>query len=312
MNARLDPLETPSVDGNALSPAPSPTVWQRVREQAADYWALTKPGIWMLMLVATAATMLAAAKFSLSLQVFLLTLLGTAMAAAGANTLNCYVDRDIDAIMERTRHRPLPAGRLQPRQALLFGIALLVGSWLVLALGVNLWAAAAALGGALFYVFIYTLWLKRSTPQNIVIGGAAGAVPPLIGWAAATGHYSWIALGLFGVIFLWTPPHFWALALYRNEDYRRAGIPMMPTVAGVESTKRQMLFYTVALVILSISLYWVGLGSWVYLLGATALGLYYIYLMVKAQKDHSVAMAKRLFRYSIQYLGLFYILIALG
>lgn len=305
-------MGNPLVERQAPARVPADTFWERTKEKAADYWALTKPGIWMLMLIATAATMLAAAKLSLSLPVFLLTLLGTAMAAGGANTLNCYVDRDIDAIMERTRKRPLPAGRLQPRQALLFGISLLVGSWVVLFWGVNGWAAAAALGGALFYVFIYTLWLKRSTPQNIVIGGAAGAVPPLIGWAAATGHYSWIAFALFGVIFLWTPPHFWALALYRNEDYRRAGVPMMPVVAGVRSTKRQMLLYTVALVALSVGLYWLGLGSWIYLAGTLGLGLYYLYLMVKAQRDDSEAMARRLFRFSIQYLGLFYILIALG
>ncbi|MBX5476497.1 MAG: protoheme IX farnesyltransferase [Clostridia bacterium] len=284
----------------------------QVRQAVRDYVALTKPGIVLLMLVATVTTMWAATDGRLSPWLLVATLVGTALAAGAANTLNCYIDRDIDAIMRRTRNRPLPAGRLRPEQALRFGVALAVLSFAVLATWVNVLAAVIALSGAAFYVFIYTLWLKRSTPQNIVIGGAAGAVPPLIGWAAVTNHVSLPAILLFLVIFLWTPPHFWALALYKNEDYRRARVPMMPVVRGERATKIQMLVYTVLLVLCTLTLYPMGVAGPVYAVAAAVMGLVYIALAARALRDSSDAMAKRLFGFSNLYLGLLFVFLAFG
>ncbi|MBE3590538.1 MAG: protoheme IX farnesyltransferase [Firmicutes bacterium] len=288
--------------------APARTLQQAAR----DYLSLTKPGIVLLMLVATVTTMWAAADGRLSPWLLVTTLAGTALAAGAANTFNCYIDRDIDAVMRRTQHRPLPAGRLSPAQAFRFGLVLAAASFAVLSTWVNLLTAVIALAGAAFYVFVYTLWLKRSTPQNIVIGGAAGAVPPLIGWAAVTNHVSLAAVLLFLVIFLWTPPHFWALALYKNEDYRRAGVPMMPVVRGERATKIQMLVYTVLMVLCTLALYPLGVAGPVYAAGALLLGAAYVTLGVQALRDATERMARRLFGYSILYLGLLFLLLAFG
>lgn len=293
-------------------PVPAGPPLRAAVQRAADYYSLTKPGIVFLMLIATLATMMAAAGGRVPLDLTLVTLLGTALAAGGANAVNCFVDRDIDRLMSRTRSRPLPAGRVRPAEALAFGIFCLVASFAVLWVGVNPLAAAAALGGAAFYVFVYTLWLKRRSPQNIVIGGASGAVPPLIGWASATGHISLAAVALFAVIFLWTPPHFWALALYKGDDYRRAGVPMMPIVAGEAATKRQIVWYTAFMVAAALAAYLLGVGGYVYLAGSLALGVGYIALTLRALRDDSESMARRLFSYSILYLTLLFALLAFG
>ena len=218
------------------------------RATAADYVSLMKPRIIVLLLVTTVTTMVVAAGGWVGWALVVYTLLGGTLAAGAANAINCYWDRDVDAIMHRTRSRPLPARRVTPGQALRFGVLLSFAAVLVLGLAVNWLSAALALFGILFYVGVYTMWLKRNTPQNIVIGGAAGAIPPLVGWAAVTDRIGIPALLLFAIVFLWTPPHFWALALNRSEDYRAARIPMLPVVRGNAETVRQMLLYTLALV----------------------------------------------------------------
>jgi protoheme IX farnesyltransferase len=214
---------------------------------AKDLLNLCKPGILVLLLISTGCPMIVAASGTFPFEVFLPTILGGALLSASASTMNCIWDRDIDSIMNRTKRRPLPDGRIEIVEATVFSLILLaLGVW-VLWKFTNPVAALVALSGHLFYVLVYTGWLKRSTPQNIVIGGAAGAVPPIVGWAAVSGSIDIPALLLFAIIFLWTPPHFWALALNRNEDYRRASIPMMPVVAGERSTHKQMLFYAFTL-----------------------------------------------------------------
>ena len=215
---------------------------------ARDLLNLTKPGILVLLLISTGCPMIVAAGGSFPTAVFLPTILGGALLSASASAFNCIWDRDIDQIMERTRRRPLPDGRIEVLEAVAFGIFLGIAGVLVLWHYTNPVAALVGLSGHLFYVLVYTMWLKRSSPQNIVIGGAAGAVPPIVGWAAVTGNIEIPALILFTIIFLWTPPHFWALALNRNEDYRRASIPMMPVVRGERSTHFQMLVYAFLLI----------------------------------------------------------------
>src|SRR3954463_6440201 len=207
-----------------------------------DYIALTKPKVQSLLLFTTITTMYVAGDPSIGLVA--LTCLGGALSAGGAGAVNHYYDRDIDAVMKRTATRPIPGGRIAPRTALWYGIALEVASFLLLSLTVNVLAATLALAGFLGYVFVYTIWLKRSTPQNIVIGGAAGAVPPLVAWAATTGSLSWSAVYLFAIVFYWTPPHFWALSLLMKDDYAKAGVPMMPVVRGESETRKQIVLYT--------------------------------------------------------------------
>ena len=219
----------------------------RARLIVADYVALTKPGIMTLLLTTTLGAMLIAARGFPPFWLVAVTMLGGALAAGGANALNCFIDRDIDAQMARTRNRAVAAGRVSPDAALAFGMTLTVASVLVLGVIVNWTAAALALAGNLFYVFVYTKWLKRTTPYNIVIGGAAGAAPPLVGWAAVTGDLTPLAWGLFAIIFAWTPPHFWALALLKQGDYTRASVPMLPVVSGEAETRRQIVIYTVGL-----------------------------------------------------------------
>ena len=213
-----------------------------------SYYQLTKPRIIPLLLITTAGSMWIAAKGQVDPKTLLVTLAGGTFAAGAAQTLNCIYDRDIDYAMERTRHRPLPSGRVQPRDALIFAIALASISFTLLAVFANLLSALLAMSGIIFYMLVYTHWLKRHTTQNIVIGGAAGAIPALVGWAAVTGTVSWAAWVIFAIVFLWTPPHFWALALMIRDDYAKVGVPMLPVVAGDAATTRQIWLYTLILV----------------------------------------------------------------
>jgi protoheme IX farnesyltransferase len=272
-------------------------------EVVRDYRVLTKPGVMVLLLVTTLCAMLVAAQGVPSLWTLFWTLVGGALASGGAGAINHYVDRDIDAIMTRTRRRPLPAGRVAPEYALLFGIVLSVLAVYVLTAFVNPVAAVLSLSGNLFYVFVYTIWLKRTTPQNIVIGGAAGAVPPLVGWAAVTGQVSVPALLMFLLVFAWTPPHFWALALYKRGDYAAAGVPMLPAVRGEEETRRQILAYTVATVLASLLFYPLGVLGVPYLVAAMVLGGRFLWLVARLYRERSDQLAKRVFLYSMQYLG---------
>ena len=238
------------------------------------------------------------------------TLLGGALAAGAANTFNCYMDRDIDGVMQRTSHRPIPAGIVTPRQALTFGFALAILAMLLLGLIVNWLAAALSLGGLLYYVFVYTWWLKRSTPSNIVLGGAAGAVPPLVGWAAVTGEVSVLAVYLFAVIFFWTPPHFWALALLIRREYERAAIPMLPVVSGEAETRRQIVFYSLWLVAFTLLVVFIQEVGLIYITSALLLGGLFIYYAARLFKEATTAAARGMFRYSILYLAfLFFALV---
>ncbi len=281
----------------------------------SDYIALTKPPIVLLLLVTAVSAMFLAAGGPPPLAVALLLVAAGAAAAGGAGAINQYMDRDIDYIMNRTRQRPLPGRRISPVSALVFGVALNIFAFIVLAVGVNLLSAALTLTGALFYVFVYTWWLKRTTPQNIVIGGAAGAVPPLAGWAAVTGGLDAPAFYLFAIIFLWTPPHFWALALLMKEEYSRAGIPMLPVVKGTPATQRGILLYTLATVAVSLAFYFTteALGR-VYLGGAAASGAVFVYLawkmaVKKPATDGRVPGSKRLYLYSLLYLAVVFIFV---
>ena len=277
--------------------------WAMVRA----YIALTKPRIISLLLVTTVPTMIVANDGMPSLWLIVLTLIGGTLAAAGANTINCYIDRDIDGIMARTRGRPLPAGAVEPERALLFGLSLGAASFVLLTFSVNLLSALLALAALVFYVFVYTIWLKRITAQNIVIGGAAGAVPPLVGWAAVTGSLSWPALLLFGIIFLWTPPHFWALALRYRNDYARAGVPMLPVVRGEDETARQIVLYSVALVAASIALVPVASMGALYLASALVLGGMFLWFALRLWRERTPQSCWALFTYSLAYLALLYV-----
>ena len=270
-----------------------------------DYIALTKPGIMSLLLTTTLGAMLIAEAGLPPFMLVIWTLLGGVLSASGANVLNCYIDRDIDAQMSRTKNRASATGRISPEQTLAFGIALTVISFVQLWLTVNPLAASLALAGNLFYVFIYTLWLKRRTPQNIVIGGAAGAFPPLVGWAAVTGNLSFLAWGLFWIIFFWTPPHFWSLALLKQGDYGRVGVPMLPNVAGEAETRKQILIYTVLLFALCVALTPFGLG-WIYLVSAIAINGIFLAYALRLFFNPTKATARGMFFYSLWYLALIY------
>ncbi len=270
-----------------------------------NYVALTKPGIMTLLLTTTLGAMLIAEAGMPPVTLILLTLLGGVLSSGGANVLNCYIDRDIDAQMSRTKARASASGEIAPRNVLLFGTALTVIAVVQLWITVNPLAAMLALSGNLFYVFVYTLWLKRRTPQNIVIGGAAGAVPPLVGWAAVTGDLSILAWGLFAIIFLWTPPHFWALALLKQGEYGRVGVPMLPNVAGERETRKQILIYTVLLFALCVGLTPFGLG-WIYLVAAILINGAFLYYAIRLWLNPSKATARGMFFYSLWYLALIY------
>ena len=276
-----------------------------------DYIALTKPRIISLLLVTTVATMVVAAPDALALSTVLWTMLGGYLAAGGAGAINHYLDRERDARMTRTRGRPLVAGRIEPIHGLVFGIVLGVLAFVQLALTVNLLAAALAMAGLLGYVFVYTMWLKPLTPQNIVIGGAAGAVPPLVGWAAATGGLTLDALYPFAIVFLWTPPHFWALSLLIKDDYARTGVPMLPVVRGEEATRRQIVVYAVTLVALTIMPVLTGLFGAIYLVAALGLGLGFLGLAVRLAVSPSRPAALRLYLSSLAYLALLFCAMAI-
>jgi protoheme IX farnesyltransferase len=276
-----------------------------VRRAMLDYVALTKPRIISLLLVTTIVPMFVAGRPSLSLVLW--TVVGGYLMAGGANALNMYLDRDIDGTMRRTRRRPIPSGRVPAARVLVFGLALAAAAFAVFALAANLVAAALALAGLLFYVFVYTRWLKRSTPQNIVIGGAAGAFPPLVGWAAVSGHVGLPALALFLIVFYWTPPHFWALALMKEKDYADASVPMAPVVWGERETKRQMLLYSLVLVPLSVLPVLTGSFGLVYGCLAILLGGRFLWLMVELLRERErTGLAWRLYRYSLLYLALLF------
>jgi protoheme IX farnesyltransferase len=271
-----------------------------------DYLALTKPRIIALLLVTTVATMLVADPSGPALSVVLWTMLGGYLAAGGAGAINHYLDREVDARMARTRRRPLVSGRIEPLHGLLFGIALGALAFVQLWITVNPLAAALATAGLLGYVFVYTLWLKPLTPQNIVIGGAAGAVPPLVGWAAATGGLSAEALYPFAIVFLWTPPHFWALSLLIKDDYARTGVPMLPVVRGEPETHRQIALYAFALLAMSLVPVAGGLFGALYLVAASVLGGIFCALALRLKGRPSRAGALRLYLYSLAYLALLF------
>ncbi len=281
-----------------------------IRALVADYVSLAKPRILLLLLVTELGSMIAAARGWPGTTLTLAALAGGAFCAGGAAAVNCWYDRDIDAVMARTCTRPVPSGRIKPAMALSFGIGLSALGVLLLALATNLLAAALALAGGLFYVFIYTIWLKRSTRQNIVIGGAAGAFPPLVGWAVVTGAVTPPALALFAVIFFWTPPHFWSLALLLRRQYREVGVPMLPVVASDVETRRSIVTY--AVVLLAVSLLpsvWFGP---VYGLGATGLGGAFLWMALRGLTSDGLAWASRLFHFSLAYLAVLFGLAAVS
>jgi protoheme IX farnesyltransferase len=281
------------------------------RASARDYLTLTKPRIMSLLLLTGAAGAFAGAHGRPSLGVVALTLGGLALACGGASALNHVLDRDIDRLMgARTRERPVAAARVPASRALEFGLALSAFSFVLLASLANVLAALLALAGNLFYVLVYTRWLKRSTPQNIVIGGAAGAVPPLVGWAAATGNLAVPALFLFLIVFYWTPPHFWALALVIRRDYEAARIPMLPVVKGETQTARSIVRYTVLLVAISLLPVASRTVGWLYLGAALALGAAFLALAIALRRQTTPARARRLFTFSLAYLALLFVAMA--
>jgi heme o synthase len=275
-----------------------------VRRAVADYVALTKPRVQLLLLLTTVTTMYVAGDPSLGLVA--LTVVGGSLSAGGAAAVNHYWDRDIDAAMKRTAGRPVPSGRVAPRAALWFGLALQALSFALLATAVNLLAAVLALVGFLWYVVVYTIWLKRRTPQNIVIGGAAGAVPPLVGWAAVTGGLAPEALYLFAIVFYWTPPHFWALSLLMKDEYAAVGVPMMPVARGEAETRRQVLLYAVLLVILTLLPFAFGYFGVIYALSAAALGGAFVVRAYDLQRQADRASALRAYLFSLLYLALLF------
>jgi len=290
-----------------------PSAQQLTKEQAlvrlaiSDYVALTKPRIISLLLVTTLVPMFLAGSSAPSAGLILWTLLGGFLAAGGANTINQYVDRDIDHVMVRTRLRPLPAGRMTPNQVLAFGIFLSAASFVQLWWTVNLLSAVLAMIGILFYVFVYTALLKRRSTQNIVIGGAAGAVPPLVGWAAVANEVSLLAVFLFMIVFFWTPPHFWALALLRQKEYGAAGVPMLPVVAGSRETHRQILIYSVLLLLVSTIPVFLGFFGPVYLVISLALNGVFVAEAIDIYRHPSNANIWRLYKYSLLYLALLFV-----
>jgi protoheme IX farnesyltransferase len=277
-----------------------------LRTRIAGYVALTKPRIIELLLVTTLPTMVVARRGIPSGWLVLATLVGGALAAGGANAVNMYVDRDIDAVMHRTRNRPLVTGVVSPPAALAFALVLEVAAFAVLWAFVNLLSAVLAVSATLFYVFVYTLWLKRRSSQNIVIGGAAGAVPVLVGWTAVTGHLAWPPVVLFVLIFVWTPSHFWALAVRYREDYGAANVPMLPTVATMAQVARQIIFYSALLVAVSLLFAVVAHMWWIYTGVAIAAGVVYLVDAWLLQRQATKKSAMRLFKYSITYVTLLF------
>jgi heme o synthase len=286
----------------AVPALPSRSVGARV----GAYVALTKPRIIELLLITTVPTMVVAERGVPSVWLMVATVIGGTLAAGGANAINMYVDRDIDALMERTKGRPLVTGAVTPRAALTFAIAIEAIAFVWLWGFVNLISALLALGATAFYVFVYTLWLKRSSSSNIVIGGAAGAAPVLIGWTAVTGHLTWAPVVLFAMIFVWTPPHFWALAIKYRDDYTAAHVPMLPSVADDRTVGIRIVAYTVLLVALSLVLWPVADLGAIYGVSAIVLGGVFLALAVAVLRTGSAANSMRLFSYSITYVTLLF------
>ena len=277
-----------------------------------DYVTLTKPRVMSLLLLTGGAATFVGASGVPEASIFVVTMVGLALACGGAAALNHYLDRDIDQLMgERTAKRPVASGRIAPELALEFGIALSAISFVLLDALVNLPTAALALLGNLFYVFVYTRWLKRSTPQNIVIGGAAGAVPPLVGYAATAGHLGWAALVMFGIVFLWTPPHFWALALMIREHYANAKVPMLPVVKGDRETARQIVLYTIVLVVATLVPVAFGIFGLVYGVSALVLGAVFAWMSWMLWRELTRRRAAQLFHFSLLYLALLFVAMAL-
>jgi len=283
-----------------------PTAPLRQRSRPAAYLALTKPRIIELLLVTTVPTMVVAERGMPSLALILATVAGGTLAAAGANAVNMYVDRDIDTLMQRTRNRPLVTGEIEPAHALVFALVLEVAAFVELWALVNLLSAVLALGATAFYVFVYTLWLKRTSTNNIVIGGAAGAVPVLVGWSAVTGTLGLAPLVLFAVIVVWTPPHFWALAIRYRDDYTAAAVPMLPAVASLATTARRIIGYTLALWACSLLFAQVAAMGLVYWGSALVLGGVFAFRALRLAGDATPARAMKLFSWSITYVTLLF------
>lgn len=283
-----------------------------IRNQSADFYELAKPRIALLVLVTTFVGMWVASNGTASLSLIFFTLLGTGLASSASGALNNYIDREIDQHMARTRNRALPAGRMRPQQALGFAFILTIAAYLILNYTVNALTAWLTMLTIFFYVVVYTVWLKRNSSLCTEIGGVAGALPPVIGWTAVTNEITWPAVLLFLIIFLWQPPHFWALALVRANEYKQANIPMLPVVSGVRPTKLRMLIYTAALLPATAAMYWQGLLGLPLLIASLGFGLVYLALTIEfARKPVSVKSARRLFGFSILYLlGLFTLIFA--
>ena len=295
----------PEGSSSQTAVAAAPRAGSRARQVVADYVEMTKPKVQSLLIFTTVTTMYIAGDPSIGL--VLLTCLGGYLSAGGAGAVNHWYDRDIDAQMGRTADRPVASGRVSPRAALIYGIALATLAFVVLAVGVNPLAAVLSLSGFLGYTLVYTMWLKRSTPQNIVIGGAAGAFPPMIGWAAVTGDVTLMPALLFTLIFLWTPPHFWALSLFVRSDYAAAGVPMLPVVSGPRVTRQQIAFYTLPMAAVAIAPWPLGLAGPIYGVAATLLSLVFAILSLQVLANPATEPAgmkpeKRLFAFSILYL----------
>ena len=308
-----------SADRGEQSPLPASewteTSWDT---DVRDWIALLKPRV-MSLVVFTGAIGLLVAPGRLNPVLAFTAVLCIAVAAGACGAINMWYDRDIDAVMRRTRNRPIPAGRIEPSAALSYGVTLAVGSVILMFLAVNLAAAAVLALSIAFYVFVYTLWLKRRTPQNIVIGGAAGAFPAVVGWAAVTGSVDLVPLVLFSIVFFWTPPHFWSLALYANDDYRRAGVPMLPVVAGAKETRRQIMIYTLLLLPLSLVPWFIGFSGPVYGITALVLDAGFLVCALRVLRDPQDATgvsltrdapARAAFRFSIAYLFLLFAALA--
>ena len=274
---------------------------------ASDYLALTKPPIVLLLLVTAIGGMFLAARGDPSLTIILLVCAGGALGAGGANALNHFLEKDIDGLMSRTMQRPVASQRISPVKALTFGILLNIISFLILTAWVNLLAAVLVLTATLFYLLVYTNWSKRTTTQNIVIGGAAGAIPPVVGWVAITGSLDLPALYLFAVIFFWTPPHFWALAMLIQKDYEKANIPMLPVVAGREHTVQSIFMYSLVLVALSLVFATTSAVGWVYVGAAAVLGGIFLALAWQLRRDSSTPRARTLYLFSLLYLALLFV-----
>ena len=281
------------------------------RSKVGSYIALTKPRIVELLLVITIPTMVLAQRGWPSVWLMVWTFVGGWFAAAGANAINMYIDRDIDKLMERTKNRPLATGAIRPRNALVFAITLEIVAFVILLAGANLLAACLAMSATAFYVFVYSLWLKRSSKQNIVIGGAAGAVPVLVGWAAVTNSLGWAPVVLFVIIFLWTPPHFWALAIRHTEDYRAAGVPMLPVVASMKETIRSMIAYSVVLTVSTLVLVPVANLGLIYGITALVFGVAFVIGTIALGSNPTEARSMRLFSFSITYVSAIFLALTL-